>query len=77
MKKYDPKAFVEAWVEAHQLNQGYDYIAKKLGITKQAVANRALQLKVRGVELPNLKNVVYTKEQLEELNQIIEDAEIA
>ena len=53
-KPTELNTFINKWVQAHRKDKTQSWIAKELGMTRQAVSNRSIYLRGRGVELPKL-----------------------
>lgn len=68
-----PKQFVELWIEAYNTNQTLDWVATKLGVSRQAVIQKAGYMRARGVELPKMKLRVnqISSDDVDELNSLI------
>ncbi len=56
--------FVDAWLKAHAKGMNQSELAEELGLTRQAVSQRAHKMKKEGVNLPRLNSIP-----VEELNR--------
>lgn len=54
MLKISTEQFVKIWLEAKLQNQNASWVAKQLGVSRQAVMKRAGRLRSRGRDLPDL-----------------------
>jgi hypothetical protein len=68
----DREAFVRIWIQAKLNNEGVQWIAAQLGISHQAVTNRANYLRGRGVKLPKLLRNQIPDTEVTRLNRIVE-----
>lgn len=73
-KRIPLQVFLKAWVNAAKNNGNSIDVAKELGITPQAVRQRASKLIKQGVKLPQLGNVARNVT-VQEANEIIESLE--
>lgn len=67
----DRREYVKLWTKAYKEHRNYDWLAKELGVTKQAVMQRGDYLRGRGVKLPQLRTHL-TPTEVDKLNKIIE-----
>lgn len=73
LPKYNREEFVLVWLEAYRKAEGQKWVAEKIGVTQQAVQQRAYYCRTIGINLPSLKRSSFLTEK-RRLNKIINDA---
>ena len=69
-----PEKFIEIWMETMKEGGYQEQVAQKLGMTRQAVSQRAGRMRKQGVKLPEFNRVWQSslRGKSKELNNLIE-----
>lgn len=70
-KQSKAEEFVVLWMYAKRNNKSTDWLAEKIGTTRQGIEQRAYRYRAWGVKLPRLKYQVTNPYDIDKLNRLI------